>query len=57
MGGIVRYEIAAEQEPPVDPPQRNAISVLMAAKELKLHPPPPPKVFATPERYERSSST
>ena len=39
----IRYEIAAEQEPSVDPPQRNAISVLMmAAKELKLPPPPPP---------------
>ena len=36
----------------IDPPQRNVISVLMMAaiKELKL---PPPKVFATPERYER----
>ena len=42
MGGIL-VEIAAEQEPSVDPPQKNAISVLMmAAKELNP-PPPPPK--------------
>ena len=48
-GGYIRYEIAAEQEPSVDPPQRNAISVLMkAAKES-----PPKYLIATPEsRYE-----
>ena len=43
-GWYICYEIAAEQEPSVDPPQRNAISVLMmAAKELNPPPPPPPK--------------